>query len=100
MSKRTVIAKVTAARTITRDFDKGFFPKTLQLDGVLGANTIPVKLVGIDGNTDTAAYTDAGVALAFSATKTIITIYGPCSIALVKPDTGAEAVGVSLIEMG
>ena len=98
MSERTVMAKSVDAKTITRTFDKGVFPKTLQIDGDLAANTIPVMLVGIDGNLDTPATQD-GAVLVFSATNTIITFYGPCSIGCVKGIT-ANAVGMRIVEIG
>lgn len=99
MSVITVIAKAVDAKTITRDLDKGLFPKTFQIDGDLAANTIPVYLVGIDGTYTTVAYDDGGGALSFSATKTSISIFAPCTIAIVKGIT-ANAVGLRLVELG
>jgi len=102
MSTETVITKGTAAASMSRYFDRGKFPKVLQLDGILGAEeTIPVYLVGADGvlNTDNPAYNDAGTApLALSSTKKFIRISGPCRLYMPKGIT-ALAVGVLLIQI-
>jgi hypothetical protein len=102
MSTITVIPKATAAGTFSRIIDKGKFPKTLQLDGIIGAEeTIPIYCVGADGavNTDVPAYNEDGTApLALSATRKFIRISGPCRISGVKGVT-ALAVGLMLIQV-
>lgn len=92
-----LIAKQTAAKTETRNFIRGEFPKMVQVDGDLAANTIPIMLIGIDGNITTAYATGAAVTL--SATKTVFQIDAPCCLAFVKGVT-TNAVGLRLIEKG
>lgn len=92
----TVIPKQTAAKTETRSIGKGSVPVSIQVDGTLVAETIPVNLIGIN-DTDATPYTVDGTAFAFSVDNTILTFFGPCDVQFVKPIT-ANAVGLKMVD--
>lgn len=70
-------------------------PVTLQIDGDLGSNTIPVVGVGINGTDETNLYND-GESLEFSSTNPVITFYAPIRTRITK---GATTNPVGLMEI-
>jgi hypothetical protein len=94
---KVLITKKTAAETVELVIDRSMLPCTVQVDGTLVAETIPINLLGITGTASvTPAYNEFGDALALSATATAQSFYAPCDIQFVKPIT-ANAVGLKFV---
>jgi len=92
--RKTLIPKQPAAATVAPfEITKESVPYTLQIDGDLAANTIPVYAIGINGSDTTVATDENGDAIVFSTSKIWHTFHGPAYISVVKGVT-ANAVGL------
>ena len=94
VEKKTLIAKKTAAETVTYGFGANTIPATITIDGTLGAaETIAINSLGINDTDTNAVMSSLGIALELSATKNMIAVGSPCRLQFVKGITAA-AVGL------
>ena len=91
-----LIPKQTAAYTAVFYFHREHIGCSVVVDGVLGAaETIPLKYVGTDGTTLTAATDSAGDPVELALDNSAEGISFACKLSVAKPIT-AQAVGVNI----